>query len=85
MATIRDTMGYKDCVRISRNSLWAAGFVDLEQQPIVYSQPDTMGAPSSCGRERLGWELRCDRCCCDGFGHAPSMSSLEISSPKPAI
>lgn len=34
---------YRDCVRISRNSIWAAAFVDLEEEPIVYSQPDTQG------------------------------------------
>ncbi|HEX8800706.1 MAG TPA: DUF1254 domain-containing protein [Terriglobales bacterium] len=34
---------YKDCVRISRNSLWSAGYIDLETEPIVYSQPDTHG------------------------------------------
>jgi hypothetical protein len=33
----------KDVVRISRNSLWSHGFVDLDQEPFVYSQPDTHG------------------------------------------
>ena len=34
---------YKNVVRISQNSLWSFGFVDLEKEPIVYSQPDTKG------------------------------------------
>jgi hypothetical protein len=33
----------KDVVRISRNSLWSHGFVDLQDEPYVYSQPDTKG------------------------------------------
>jgi hypothetical protein len=35
--------GFKDCVRISVNSLWAFSFVDLGGEPVVYSQPDTHG------------------------------------------
>lgn len=34
---------FKDCVRISVNSLWAFSFIDLDKEPIVYSQPDTQG------------------------------------------
>ena len=34
---------FKDVVRISRNSLWSHAFVDLNEEPIVYSQPDTKG------------------------------------------
>lgn len=34
---------FKNVVRISRNSLWAFGFVDLEKEPFVYTQPDTRG------------------------------------------
>ena len=34
---------YKDVVRISRNSLWSVGVFDLEQEPIVFSHPDTKG------------------------------------------
>jgi hypothetical protein len=34
---------YKDVVRISLNSLWTTGFVDLEKEPIVLSVPDTRG------------------------------------------
>jgi hypothetical protein len=33
----------KDVVRISVNSLWSHGFVDLEKEPFVVSQPDTKG------------------------------------------
>jgi hypothetical protein len=32
---------FKDVVRISRSSLWSHAFVDLDEEPIVYSQPDT--------------------------------------------
>jgi hypothetical protein len=34
---------FKDVVRISVNSLWTFGFIDLEKEPFVYSQPDTHG------------------------------------------
>jgi hypothetical protein len=34
---------FKNVVRISRNSLWAHGFIDLDNEPFVYSQPDTKG------------------------------------------
>src|SRR5512147_402326 len=34
---------FKDCVRISVNSLWAFSFIDLDKEPFVYSQPDTQG------------------------------------------
>ena len=34
---------FKDVVRISYNSLWSHAFVDLDEEPIVYSQPDTKG------------------------------------------
>lgn len=34
---------FKDVVRISRNSLWSHAFVDLDEEPFVYSQPDTKG------------------------------------------
>jgi hypothetical protein len=34
---------FKNVVRISRNSLWAHGFIDLDRGPFVYSQPDTRG------------------------------------------
>ena len=34
---------FTDVVRISRNSLWSHAFVDLDEEPIVYSQPDTKG------------------------------------------
>jgi len=34
---------FKDVVRISRNSLWSHAFVDLEKEPLVFSQPDTRG------------------------------------------
>lgn len=34
---------FNDVVRISRNSLWTHGFVDLGDEPFVYSQPDTKG------------------------------------------
>jgi hypothetical protein len=32
---------FKNVVRISLNSLWTTGFVDLEKEPIVLSVPDT--------------------------------------------
>jgi hypothetical protein len=34
---------FKDVVRISRSSLWSHAFVDLDEEPFVYSQPDTKG------------------------------------------
>ena len=34
---------FKNVVRISRNSLWAHGFVDLDKEPFIYSQPDSNG------------------------------------------
>ncbi len=34
---------FKNVVRISLNSLWTTGFVDLEKEPIVLSVPDTKG------------------------------------------
>ncbi len=34
---------FKNVVRISRSSLWSFGFVDLKEQPIVFTQPDTKG------------------------------------------
>lgn len=34
---------FKNIVRISRNSLWSFGFLDLQKEPFVYSQPDTKG------------------------------------------
>jgi len=34
---------FKNVVRISRNSLWSTAFLDLDQEPIVFSQPDTKG------------------------------------------
>src|SRR5262245_46001893 len=34
---------FKDVVRISVNSLWSHGFLDLEQEPMVISVPDTKG------------------------------------------
>ena len=34
---------FKNVVRISLNSLWTTGFVDLEKEPIVLSVPDTHG------------------------------------------
>ena len=34
---------FKNVVRISRNSLWTCGFVDLNKEPFVYTQPDTNG------------------------------------------
>jgi hypothetical protein len=34
---------FKNVVRISLNSLWTTGFLDLEQEPIVLSVPNTKG------------------------------------------
>jgi hypothetical protein len=34
---------FKNVVRISLNSLWSTGWLDLEQEPIVLSVPDTKG------------------------------------------
>jgi hypothetical protein len=34
---------FKNVVRVSRNSLWAVAFLDLDQEPIVFSHPDTKG------------------------------------------
>jgi hypothetical protein len=34
---------FKNVVRISRNSLWSFRFVDLNDGPFVFSQPDTKG------------------------------------------
>jgi hypothetical protein len=34
---------FKDVVRISVNSLWSHGFVDLDSEPMVVSVPDTKG------------------------------------------
>ncbi len=34
---------YKDVVRISVNSLWSFGFVDLDQEPMIVSLPDMDG------------------------------------------
>lgn len=34
---------FKDVVRISVNSLWSHGYVDLEKEPFIISQPDTKG------------------------------------------
>lgn len=34
---------FKNVVRISLNSLWTTGFLDLEKEPIVLSVPDTKG------------------------------------------
>jgi len=34
---------FKNVVRISRNSLWATAFVDLEAEPVVFSHPATKG------------------------------------------
>ncbi len=34
---------FKDVVRISMNSLWSHGFVDLDQEPMIVSVPDTRG------------------------------------------
>jgi hypothetical protein len=36
---------FKNVVRISTNSLWMHGFLDLGQEPIVISIPDTKGLP----------------------------------------
>ena len=35
--------GFKDVVRVSRDSLWCYAFVDLGNEPFIYSQPDTKG------------------------------------------
>lgn len=35
--------GFKDVVRVSRDSLWSHAFVDLGKEPLIYSQPDTKG------------------------------------------
>jgi hypothetical protein len=34
---------FKNVVRISVNSLWTFGFIDLDKEPFIYSQPDTKG------------------------------------------
>jgi hypothetical protein len=34
---------FKNVVRISVNSLWSHGFVDLDKEPVVVSYPDTKG------------------------------------------
>jgi len=34
---------YKDVVRISRNGLWSGGVFDLDQEPVVFSYPDSKG------------------------------------------
>ena len=34
---------FKNVVRISLNSLWTTGWVDLEKEPIILSVPDTQG------------------------------------------
>lgn len=34
---------FKNVVRISRNSLWSTAFVDLQDEPVVFSHPETRG------------------------------------------
>src|SRR5215471_6298005 len=36
---------FNNVVRISTNSLWSFGFIDLEKEPLVGSFPDTKGIP----------------------------------------
>jgi hypothetical protein len=41
---------FNNVVRISTNSLWSFGFLDLEKEPIVISVPDTKGLPGAFPR-----------------------------------